>query len=262
MPRMYLGLIFLAYLCLTSFGSGLEKIFDASDRSLALLGPKSSCIKEAVQELLPECETGDLDVDQRVAYAIRLSICEFDASDVKYPSICHKEITIRCAQVLETRAQWWTTYSGYYQSIGQICFQYQKEHETERVLQLYRNINSVESQLYSHLVDALARLDLELAHSNETKYYFEEIGRQFEAINAISSEVMATYNNFMDRSLEKFNQLERLSDKVVQKSESVVERVSLHYLKPPLTAAINKTTSISEILTKSFLSRWKRFQAA
>lgn len=228
MCRMYWVLIALAYFCVPSFGNSLESVFEASERALALLGPKSSCMRKVVQELLPECETGSLNVDQRAEYAVRLSICEFDASDVKYPSVCHKESTIRCAQALEARAQWWTTYSGYYQSIGQICLEHQKEHETESIVQLYQNINSVESQLYAHLVNALARLDLELVHSNETKSYFEQIVRQFETINTFSQDLVATYNQFMDRSLEKFNKLEHLSDEIVQKSESAVDTVSLH----------------------------------
>lgn len=227
MYRMYWGLQILFHLCGLGHGNTVQSVFESSEKALELLEPKSTCMKDVVKWLLPECQTGSLDVQQRVECAVRLSICEFDASDVKYPSVCQKENTTRCTQALETRTQWWTTYSGYYKSIGQICSEYQQEHEMENIVQLYQKVNSVESQLYFHLANALTKLDLELAYTNETKLYFEEIVRQFETINALSKDTLATYNRFMDQSLDRFTALEHVYNEIVEKTQLVVETVSV-----------------------------------
>lgn len=159
--RIYL-LYILTILVTTVFGKntgGYPSLrFDVAT-SLAVfkdLMPASSCARTALQSLLNDCQR-ILQPSERSYYAAALSKCEFESAAVQYPDICRflddTTSVVLCANELETRAQWWTTYSGNYRLVGHICYENAKEYEKEQIIELYINASVAQGVLVNSLQD-------------------------------------------------------------------------------------------------------------
>lgn len=91
----------------------------------------------------------------RVKTAIHLSICEFESSGSRnFPIEClndYMDINSyeNCIHALESSPQWWTTYSGNYQNLPQLCFENALPFEKEQILELFLNITDLYSDFQS-----------------------------------------------------------------------------------------------------------------
>lgn len=98
-----------------------------------------SCVYDALETILQSCETPE-DVTERTWLTVKLSICEFLAARVEFPEICRDQFSLaKCTRLLETKATWWTTYSGNYRQISVICSEYQPQAGARKALEVLSN---------------------------------------------------------------------------------------------------------------------------
>ncbi|KAL2822838.1 hypothetical protein BDW59DRAFT_163648 [Aspergillus cavernicola] len=121
----------------------------------------------------------------RSLYAARLAICELSGAGTSIPSPCHpvnaspyrrkgifgfganhnpatsdnepvpKEVLEACLKSLESRPQWWTSYSNSRQNAVVLCQAWRTEIEKEEILELYQTIVKSSIKLKHGLHDAL-----------------------------------------------------------------------------------------------------------
>ncbi|KAK6202823.1 Tht1-like nuclear fusion protein-domain-containing protein [Scheffersomyces amazonensis] len=114
---------------------------------------KNACVKEAIQNVLPECLNegiDSLDPNLRKKSAISLSICEFQSSGVEIPESCNP-LNINydeCMSDIKLSPQLWTSYSGNYREIANICYQESLPYEKDQILRLYSNITEIIYKAY------------------------------------------------------------------------------------------------------------------
>ncbi|EGW30309.1 uncharacterized protein SPAPADRAFT_143688, partial [Spathaspora passalidarum NRRL Y-27907] len=116
-----------------------------ADNFVSLISWRSDCAQQALKELIPQCINQGIESitnAQQKSIALQLSICQFEDSGVIYPSQCRGDnLDIeQCILSLERRARYWTTYSGYYQDIKNICHQISLPFEKDQILSIYENI--------------------------------------------------------------------------------------------------------------------------
>lgn len=152
-------LIFITYINF-AYGNNKLSFFEKHKvekglMSLQDLRPVSNCAKAALYPLLDDCGK-TLQPEERSYYAVKLSQCEFEVAHVDYPRVCYsidrnRASVMECANELETRPQWWTTYSGNYQLIGQICLEHAGDFEREKIIETYSRATKLQDLLSQSL---------------------------------------------------------------------------------------------------------------
>lgn len=171
----------------------INSVFENTYKSIESLNPDSAvhadCIKNALNSLLPRClgleASFTLTDDERRQYSIALSVCQFKATFMEYPSVCDNSLdkdSRPCVQKLHLNSQWWTTFNGYYQSVGSLCLEQKNSFQRDKILSLYQDMTTVQENLLhsvktahaelhkqngevSHTLELLKRLKEELAES-------------------------------------------------------------------------------------------------
>ncbi|KAK6503159.1 hypothetical protein TWF481_008192 [Arthrobotrys musiformis] len=138
--------------------------------SLALINslnlPHSCLYSSLTESIIAKCSTSPtvLDGEEKNFFATKLAICELSSANIDYPRDCRGNIQSskdlnRCIKKLESRPQWWTSWSNCIQSVGVICQAVREEAErdttTENILRLYRNITVLHHQLENQIVSSI-----------------------------------------------------------------------------------------------------------
>ncbi|CCH46687.1 Nuclear fusion protein [Wickerhamomyces ciferrii] len=146
----------------------------------------TSCIKKSLEPILSKClknSIDSIDSNLRVETAAKLSICEFEAAKITYPVECYPKTYYfgndedsidyqECILGLEKSPQWWTTYSGNYRAIGDICFQESLPYEKDEILNLFLNVTEVYEQI---LQDLNANVEMSSKFKETSLNSFEEL---------------------------------------------------------------------------------------
>ncbi|RLV96630.1 Nuclear fusion protein KAR5 [Spathaspora sp. JA1] len=121
----------------------------------SLIAWRSDCAQLALKELIPQCINSGIESitpTQQKQIAIKLSLCQFENSGVEYPYECKVNDIEKCILKLEMRPQYWTTYSGYYQDVKNICHQLSAPFEKDQILNIYENITRIYQDLYHDMM--------------------------------------------------------------------------------------------------------------
>lgn len=113
---------------------------------------------------------------ERVYYAVGLSLCQLAASRAAVPRSCPAALKLtlptgpkaspsdsnsksmeKCLAALRASPQLWTTYNGYYQTVGRICMEQAPLHQRERLLAAYTRVVAAHEQAATDLHAAMAR---------------------------------------------------------------------------------------------------------
>ncbi|KAK6458309.1 Tht1-like nuclear fusion protein-domain-containing protein [Scheffersomyces xylosifermentans] len=139
-------------------GSDFRKDIELSFDRLASDVHRNQCIKEALKDLLPGCLTqgvDSIDPRQRKISAVKMTICEFQETGIAYPDVCVAFPTdydyAECISELEKTPQYWTTFSGYYREVSNICYEESIPFEKEQIITLYSNITLIYKSLFEDL---------------------------------------------------------------------------------------------------------------
>ena len=171
---------------------------------------QSNCLRNALKPFLEICMVHgveSVETELRVKTAIQLSVCEFEASGLtSYPPECsgilHDDSggssgtgidVVQCVAELESSPQWWTTYSGNYQNLPQICMENSLPFEKEQLLDLFLNITDMYAQFQSDVMKQWLLFSSNLEH--ESKNNLNNIHNMFDS--------------FIDHLREAANQNER-----------------------------------------------------
>lgn len=135
---------------------------------------RNDCAKKALEPIINQCAEGIETITpiQQKLTAIQLSICEFENAEISYPSECRSQNLDTCILLLEKSPQYWTTFSGYYREIRNICHQISLPFAKDQILQVYENI----TEFYRTLMDEMTNSNKYTENmQNELKAKFDKL---------------------------------------------------------------------------------------
>ncbi|EMG45756.1 KAR5 Nuclear fusion protein KAR5 [Candida maltosa Xu316] len=162
---------------------------------------RNDCSKKAIQQIIPQCMQGieAITPSQQKAVAIELSICEFENVNIPFPRECKTKNDDDdfdlCLLLLEKSPQYWTTFSGYYREIKNICHQISVPFEKDQILSVYENI----TELYKVLMDEMNKSQ---EHSEEMQ---NGLKSKFDKLIQIIDVIIAERDQNRDDLNESFN---------------------------------------------------------
>ena len=216
---------------------------------------KSTCVKDALKSYLPQCMANgfeSIDAETRVETAIKLSVCEFQASGLgEIPANCMVDdlgSMMDCMFELESSSQWWTTYSGNYQRLSSICYENLLPFEKEQILRLFLNItelyDSFGGDIDTKLNDLMSQME------QESESFLNDLARMFrnydsELRNMTESNRIILENNlsfFKDRVNDLFyDTSEQLEVQIIEKNNQLLNEVdNIHHIVSDLADELSK----------------------
>ncbi|KAK6354960.1 hypothetical protein TWF696_004088 [Orbilia brochopaga] len=190
------------------------------EESLALISSLSlphSCLYSSLTEsIISKCSSSPtvLDGEEKTFFATKLAICELSSANVDYPRECkggllaRREIQ-RCLRRLESRPQWWTSWSNCLQSVGVLCNAVREEAGREHLLRLHRNLTVLHHNLERQLAMSL-----------------DVFSSKFKHVDNLSSMLQAKLALIVDQADSILNQAILPIDKRLQQLSSLVDGIS------------------------------------
>lgn len=202
----------------------IESEFDA----LLLKSGDSLCVKEAVRDIIHECVVSGVDfIDPmlRKALAVKLSICEFQNSQVQIPMPCESIVTDQdvndCVQSFQGKEQYWTTYSGNYRETFHICYSESLPFAKDQIVGLYHNVSKIYNRIFINLQNVYRESD---KTREEVKSKFGDL---LEIIRIIiqqqqeqSDEMKDTYESYKEDYQEAATESLEIFQDLVKDSET------------------------------------------
>ncbi|SJM83855.1 related to Nuclear fusion protein KAR5 [Zygosaccharomyces bailii] len=180
---------------------------------------KSSCVKEALKHFLPAClkqGVESIDASFRVETAVKLSICEFQASGLKHiPEACQKngpDSLMDCMIQLESSTQWWTTYSGNYQRLSSICFENSLPFEKDQILSLFLNITNMQVEISDNL----------------SKYFYNMMSNVESSAESHLKTIIELFNEYMNQFQEVFKDKRNVFKNEFEEFQEDIQSVMVH----------------------------------
>lgn len=158
---------------------------------------RNDCAKKALEPIINQCAEGIETIPpfQQKLIAIQLSICEFENAEISYPSECKSQKLDTCLLLLEKSPQYWTTFSGYYREIRNICHQISLPFAKDQILQVYENI----TEFYRTLMD-------EMTNSNKyTENMQNELKAKFDKLIGVIDLILADREKNREDLKSSFN---------------------------------------------------------
>ncbi|RVD88610.1 uncharacterized protein DFL_002788 [Arthrobotrys flagrans] len=143
-----------------------HKLQKGYEDSLALINslnlPHSCLYSSLTESIIEKCSVSPtvLDGEEKNFFATKLAICELSSANIDYPRECRGNIQSsrdlnKCIKRLESRAQWWTSWSNCIQSVGVLCQAVREEAQRDNLLRLHRNLTVLHHQLENRLVSSV-----------------------------------------------------------------------------------------------------------
>ncbi|KAH3680994.1 hypothetical protein WICPIJ_008002 [Wickerhamomyces pijperi] len=190
----------------------------------------NQCVKTALSPILSQClktSINDLDPSLRAHTAASLSLCEFQIAQISHPLECsYDTVDDECVKAMERKAQWWTSYSGYYRSLGEICMEENANFEQERILEVYFKITEYYQQMMAGFQE---QVDLASEFRKESMSGFDDLKKQMDDLNETSQEneklMKLIWLNLMSE-LEKMNEVTlNVTDVMVKSTRSMEDEL-------------------------------------
>lgn len=162
---------------------------------------KDDCSRQALLSILPQCLDGleTMISSQQKEVALELSICELENAKIEYPLDCNPQIRQRnvdkCIQSLEKSPQFWTSYSGNYRSVKEICHQVSMPLKKEQIVEVYENV----SNLFQNILNDF------MASQADNEEFQNHMKEKFDAMLNIIDEMMEKRRESADLVNQTFN---------------------------------------------------------
>jgi major membrane immunogen (membrane-anchored lipoprotein) len=180
----------------------------------------TSCVKAAITPILSQClkkPLSELDPRARSQTAAKLSICEFEVAGIEYPDECHTRGGYffgsdsvdynSCVLALEKKSQWWTSYSGYYRSIGDICLQETLPYEKEEIWNMFLDVTTYYGKVFDCLHDYV---DMSQKFKDESEGTFDKMREFMEQIQKESTRSKNEFRlmwDYINKQMETMSQM-------------------------------------------------------
>ncbi|ORY81450.1 Tht1-like nuclear fusion protein-domain-containing protein [Protomyces lactucae-debilis] len=171
---------------------------------------RPSCFRNATLRLIDDCKSIAMELDEakKAEYAVALTICELNTAGVEGPPACSppEYQAALCLRSLESRMQWWTSYSGYYRDVTKMCYVARQDDEQFNVLALHRNLTSIVESLMAQLRSEQAQAQQEKSAAAADQQYFQsELRQQWVDLGTdaeiAKASVLAHYNSMQQAAV-------------------------------------------------------------
>ncbi|QSL67020.1 hypothetical protein MERGE_001407 [Pneumocystis wakefieldiae] len=208
--------------------------------TLSLLARKPSCFRSAASSLISLCKELDSDLyeAEKSAFAVKLTLCELGTAHAEIPPACAQESLEKCVKELETRPQWWTSYSGYFRDGHRLqlcfrCYVSRTEVEKDQLLSLHRNLTYAQMAMLRNLKREMDDIDLRIYE----KYEFEHKWRDFQEdmernmlmmrneVKEMEKRMDFLLSMFTDSIASSFENVDKKLYRVTADLDKVVEKV-------------------------------------
>ncbi|CAG7976837.1 unnamed protein product [Penicillium olsonii] len=226
-------------------------------------------IRDAPQSNSPE----SLDL-LRSIYAARLALCEIDGAGTVVPPSClpvtvsppqprsrfglgnrqkntdaavdevPKEVLEQCLRSLESRPQWWTSYSNSRQNALIICQATRMETEKEELIELHRSITKSSSKLnhglQEALKDAASRHEQQTAFANAIQALHTQIVTEAGATESL---LKRTFNRFVQEVESGIDSFQEAMSVVLKETQA-----KTGYLEKDIQNATSQVEALQQAL--------------
>lgn len=191
----------------------------------------SKCVQNAVRDLVHECVVSGADQVEplrRKTLALKLSVCEFENTQVNYPEACQNVVEENevnaCIQSLQSSPQHWTTYSGNYRETFSICFSESLPFAKDQIIKVFYNVTKIYEKLQVELAKSFHQ-------SNEMR---EAVQKKFDKFMELLRSVVLQQEDYRERNREKYEHYTSEFEQTMQDSlvafQSHVEASQNQYL--------------------------------
>ncbi|EPX74963.1 nuclear membrane protein [Schizosaccharomyces octosporus yFS286] len=121
------------------------------------LSRKPTCYQSTAFSLMSACEVlnTELSMDERIDYAIRLTICDLEHAQISVPYECKRESHSSCLKKLESVSSWWISFASHYHDISHLCKLARLEFDKGISIEVNRNITLIQKDLLELLTSEL-----------------------------------------------------------------------------------------------------------
>ncbi|KAI1942001.1 hypothetical protein LOZ66_001482 [Ophidiomyces ophidiicola] len=237
-----------------------NEILSDAIRLLDSMKTSSSCYQRAVMDLVSSCKSlednaksrgkdSSTHLDQfKSLYAARLAVCELDGAGAATPDSCipilniqHEDTILNsynegekarkvvvpthltsCLQSLESKPQWWTSYSNSRQNAAVMCQASRFEIERDELLKHHRDLAKITFGLSASLNESLTDASLEASKQQNFLKILDELRlkriNDLKATDTLSRENFASFLKGVETQIykagmdAKYSMIEILSD--------------------------------------------------
>ncbi|WBW71917.1 nuclear membrane protein involved in karyogamy Tht1 [Schizosaccharomyces osmophilus] len=131
--------------------------FDSLASVYHTLSRKPTCYQSTAFSLMSACEVlnTELSLDERIDYAIRLTICDLEHAQIPVPYECKRESQSSCLKQLESVSSWWISFASHYHDISHLCKLARLEFDKGISIEVNRNITLIQKDLLELLTSEL-----------------------------------------------------------------------------------------------------------
>ncbi|CAG8607116.1 1700_t:CDS:10 [Cetraspora pellucida] len=136
-----------------------KMIVERGHASLIQFERKQNCFKDAALTLRHGCRNIDISDNDKIKYAVRLTMCEIATANLVAPMECNDIQDVgTCVEALARIPQLWTSYSGYFREVFHMCFAVRYSLERDLLEELHRNIT--QNQLINYSILRVQQSDM------------------------------------------------------------------------------------------------------
>lgn len=249
-----------------------DAIFNEAVHILDSMKTSPSCNRVAATRLVVSCQnftdsqddTDSNDPDSldllRSTYAARLALCEIDEAAITIPTSClpvtvsrppksrfgfvnrhrgadtsdkiSKEVLRQCLRTLESRPQWWTSYSNSRQNALIICQASRMEADKEELLDLHRSISKsslkLNGGLQQALRDAAAQSEQQSAFLKAVQILQGKVVTEIEATDSLFKRTFGNILREIETGINSFQEAIIVALKDVRTETDDFEKVRCH----------------------------------
>ncbi|KAL7749088.1 hypothetical protein RI367_005493 [Sorochytrium milnesiophthora] len=171
---------------------------------------QNDCYKAAATSLRQGCQDLALGEQDKIRYAVRLTLCEIATASMVSPLECTdaSESEAACVQAFGRTPQLWTSYSGYFREVVSMCYAVRYQVERELLEALYYNLTYQQllnnKLLTQHAEDVSAFRQVELGFFRNLTDRQDALVRRAQSLENSTVAMSVTVLNVSDTVAELF----------------------------------------------------------
>ncbi|CAG8439938.1 11923_t:CDS:10 [Ambispora leptoticha] len=204
---------------------------------------KEDCFKSAARELKNGCKDIDLNEENKIKYAVRLTQCEIATANLAAPMECqinninsynykndkdnnYNNDIGKCVESLSRIPQLWTSYSGYFREVFNMCFAVRYSIEREQLEQLHNNLTR--SQLVNFDILRLQQREMIQWRKEEMQKLVNLEKAQHRIVAAVREIESGTgfVTNIMSKVKENLTEVHLIAEHIHTKQQETIDKLS------------------------------------